>query len=334
MDTTLVGVVAIVVVALVFDFTNGFHDAANAIATSISTHALTPRVALGLAAAMNMLGALLGTGVAQTVGSGIIETPTGDHGLLIVGGALVGAISWNLLTWRLGLPSSSSHALIGGLVGSALAANSGVQWSGILDKVAIPMVLSPLIGFASAYALMIGIMWRFRRSAPRPVNQGFRLAQTASATAMALGHGLQDAQKTMGVVVLALVTAGYQDDFDVPLWVIVAVAAALSFGTYAGGWRIIRTLGRRIVHLDPPRGFAAETTASSVLYVTAFVYEVPVSTTHTITSAVLGAGATRRLSAVRWGVAGNILAAWVLTIPGAGLVAAVTYHVLHLVIDV
>ena len=332
MDTTLLAVAAIVVVALVFDFTNGFHDAANAIATSVSTRALTPRAALLMAAAFNLIGALLGTGVAQTVGAGIIATPEGSHGLLIVAGALVGAITWNLITWRLGLPSSSSHALIGGLAGSAISAVSGVKWAGILEKVVIPMVLSPLIGFTVAYLLMACLLWAFRSAPPGQVNRGFRTAQTMSAAAMALGHGLQDAQKTMGVVVLALVTAGYQQGFDVPVWVILAVALALSLGTYAGGWRIIRTLGRRIVHLDPPRGFAAESTAASVLYVTAFVYEVPVSTTHTITSSVLGVGATRRLSAVRWGVAGTILTAWVLTIPGAGLVAATTYQILHLVI--
>ncbi len=334
MDATLLAVIAIVAIALIFDFTNGFHDAANAIATSISTRALTPRIALLMAAFFNLIGALLGTGVAQTVGKGIIETPKGSNGLLIVAGALVGAIFWNMLTWYFGLPSSSSHALIGGLVGSALGATSGVKWEGILQKVVIPMVLSPLIGFTVAYLLMVLILWIFRRANPSPVNRQFRLAQSVSAAAMALGHGLQDAQKTMGVVVLALVTAGYQDDFDVPLWVILAVASALALGTYAGGWRIIRTLGRRLVHLDPPRGFAAETTAASVLYTTAFVYEVPVSTTHTITSSVLGAGATRRLSAVRWGVAGNILTAWVLTIPGAGLVAALTYRLLDLVIPV
>jgi PiT family inorganic phosphate transporter len=333
MDATLVAISAVVVIALIFDFTNGFHDAANAIATSISTRALTPRIALGMAAVMNLVGALLGTEVAKTVGSGIIETPTGSHGLVIVSAALIGAIAWNMLTWYYGLPSSSSHALIGGLVGAALSATSGVLWGGVLSKVVVPMILSPLIGFTAAYLLMVAILWTFRHRRAGKVNSGFRTAQTISAAAMALGHGLQDAQKTMGVIVLALVTAGYQDDFEVPLWVIVSVALALSFGTYAGGWRIIRTLGRRIVHLDPPRGFAAETTAAAVLYTTAFVYEVPVSTTHTITSAILGAGATRRLSAVRWGVGINIVTAWVLTIPGAGLVAAASYQLIHLVVE-
>jgi inorganic phosphate transporter, PiT family len=334
MTATMIGLIAVVLLALSFDFTNGFHDAANAIATSISTRALTPRVALGLAAAMNLLGAFLGTEVAKTVGSGIIETPTGSGGLEIVSAALLGAIAWNLLTWFYGLPSSSSHALIGGLVGAAISAGSGVQWAGVLDKVVIPMVLSPLVGFTIAYLFMVGILWAFRHRSAHRVNRNFRTAQTFSATAMALGHGLQDAQKTMGVIVLALVTAGYQDTFEVPTWVIFSVAVALSLGTYAGGWRIIRTLGRRIVDLDPPRGFAAETTAASVLYVTAFVYEVPVSTTHTITSAILGVGATRRLSAVRWGVGLNIVTAWVFTIPGAGLVAALCYRLIHLVVPV
>jgi PiT family inorganic phosphate transporter len=330
--TVLAAVVALVAVALAFDFTNGFHDAANAIATSVSTRALTPRTALVLAGVMNLVGALLGTGVAKTVGSGIIETPRGGHGLLVVFAALIGAIVWNLVTWYLGLPSSSSHALIGGLVGAAIASVTGVHWRGVVDKVAIPMVISPVIGFVGAYLLMLAIMWVFRGACPGRASRRFRRAQTVSAAAMALGHGLQDAQKTMGVIVLALVTAGYQRTFDVPLWVILTVAAALSLGTYAGGWRIIRTLGRRVVHLDPPSGFAAEVTAATVLYVTGFVYAVPVSTTHTITSAVLGAGAARRLSAVRWGVAWDILVAWIFTIPGAGVVAGVSYLLLHLLI--
>jgi PiT family inorganic phosphate transporter len=324
-------IIAVIVVALSFDYTNGFHDAANAIATSVSTRALTPRAALVLAAVMNLLGAFLGTGVAQTVGSGIVDLPTEDSSLIIVLAALVGAIAWNLITWWYGLPSSSSHALIGGLVGATLAAAEVVQWSGIVEKVVIPMVVSPLVGFLLAYGLMTAILWAFRRRNPGRVNRGFRIAQTLSAAAMALGHGLQDAQKTMGVITLALVVGGYQVGFDVPWWVIVLAASALSAGTYAGGWRIMRTLGRRIVHLDPPRGFAAETTASAVLYTTAFVFQAPISTTQTITSAVMGVGATKRLSAVRWGVAGNIATAWVLTIPMAALVAALCYWLLQLV---
>lgn len=287
-----------------------------------------------MAAVMNFVGAYLGTAVAKTVGSGIIDAPEGNQGLVLVLGALVGAIAWNLLTWYVGLPSSSTHALIGGLVGASLAAANQVKWDGLLESVVIPMLVSPVVGVLLGYLLMTAILWIFRRAQPGRVNRGFRQAQTVSAAAMALGHGLQDAQKTMGVIVLALVTAGVQDGFDVPLWVVALVATALGLGTYAGGWRIMRTLGRRIVHLDPPRGFAAETTASSVLYTAAYVFQAPISTTHTISSAILGAGATRRLSAVRWGVAGNILTAWVLTLPGAGLIAAVSYWLLHAIVRV
>ncbi len=322
-------VVAVVVIALTFDYTNGFHDAANAIATSVSTRALTPRVALILAAVMNFVGAFLGQEVATTV-SDVISPPEDSRGLVVVAAGLIGAIVWNIATWYFGLPSSSSHALIGGLVGAALASGSFVAWSAIREKVLIPMVASPLVGFTVAFLLMLSIMWLLRRGHPGKINRGFRLAQTISAAAMALGHGLQDAQKTMGVIFLALLTAGYASaDDGLPWWVIASAATAISLGTYAGGWRIMRTLGRRIIHLDPPRGFAAETTAASILYVTAYVFEAPVSTTHIITSAVMGSGATKRLSAVRWGVARTIVTAWVLTFPGAGLVAAAVYGVSH-----
>lgn len=325
-------VIGVIVIALIFDYTNGFHDAANAIATSVSTRALTPRVALLMAAVMNFIGAHLGTSVAQTVGKGIIEAPNGQQGLLIVGGALVGAIIWNLITWYFGLPSSSSHALIGGLVGAALAASASVQWDGVISKVVIPMVVSPIIGFILGGAIMIGILWLFRRTNPHRSSRGFRYSQTVSAAAMALGHGMQDAQKTMGVIFLALVVGGYvSPTADIPEWVITASALAISLGTYAGGWRIMRTLGRRIIHLDPPRGFAAEAAAASVLYTAAMGFGAPISTTHTITSAIMGAGATRRLSAVRWGIAGNIVTAWVLTIPAAALVAGLSYFGLHLI---
>jgi inorganic phosphate transporter, PiT family len=326
-------VIGVIVIALAFDYTNGFHDAANAIATSVSTRALTPRIALLMAAVMNFIGAHLGLSVAQTVGSGIIDAPQGRHGLVVVGGALAGAIVWNLITWYFGLPSSSSHALIGGLVGSALAASVSVHWKGVLDKVVIPMILSPVVGFLLGGIIMIAILWIFRRSNPHRTSRGFRYAQTVSAAAMALGHGLQDAQKTMGVIFLALVVGGHiSPTADIPEWVITASAAAISLGTYAGGWRIMRTLGRRIIHLDPPRGFAAESAAATVLYTAAIAYGAPISTTHTITTAIMGVGATRRLSAVRWGVAGNIVTAWVLTIPAAALVAALSYFILNLII--
>ncbi|GAB2676732.1 inorganic phosphate transporter [Kribbella swartbergensis] len=327
-------VVAVVVIALTFDYTNGFHDAANAIATSVSTRALTPRVALLMAAVMNFVGALLGTEVAETVGKGIITTPSGQHGLVIVISALIGAITWNMITWYFGLPSSSSHALIGGLVGAGLASASTVLWSGILDKVVIPMMLSPTIGFLGAFVLMITILWVFRRFHPGRVTRGFRLAQSLSAAAMALGHGLQDAQKTMGVIFLALLTTGHvQAGDEIPLWVKLSAATAISLGTYSGGWRIMRTLGRRIIHLDPARGFASEAVAATVLYVMAIGLHAPVSTTHTITSAVMGAGATKRLSAVRWGVARGIITAWILTIPAAGAVAAGCYGLAHLILE-
>ncbi len=328
----VVAIVTVIAIALAFDYTNGFHDAANAIATSVSTRALTPRMALLMAAVFNLLGAFLGTKVASTVGSGIIDPPRELRGLLVVFAALVGAIVWNLVTWYYGLPSSSSHALIGGLVGAAVASAGTVQWRGVVDKVVIPMVVSPVVGFVLAGGLMYLLLFLFRRANQHRAMRGFRRAQILSAAAMALGHGLQDAQKTMGVIVLALVIGGYQDGFDVPWWVILLAAGALSAGTYSGGWRIMRTLGRRIIDLDPPRGFAAEVTAAGILYTAAFVFAAPISTTQTITSSILGVGATRRLSAVRWGVAGNILIAWVLTIPMAALAAAATYLLLNFVV--
>ena len=326
--------IAVVVVALSFDYTNGFHDAANAIATSVSTRALTPRIALILAAVMNFVGALLGQKVAHTV-SDTIDTsgfsPT--HGLTIVMCGLLGAIIWNLTTWRLGLPSSSSHALIGGLVGSALAAGAVVYWDTVIDKVLIPMVVSPIAGFFLAFLLMLSFMWILRKKNPKRVTRNFRMLQPISAAALALGHGLQDAQKTMGVIFLALITTGHAQEGDrLPLWVVISAAAAISAGTYSGGWRIMKTMGRKIIDLDPARGFAAETVGASVLYTTAYVFEAPVSTTHIITSAIMGAGATRRLSAVRWGMARTILTAWVLTFPMAGLAAAACYGVAHFVL--
>lgn len=321
-------IIAVVVVALIFDYTNGFHDAANAIATSVSTRALTPRVALGMAAVMNFVGAFLGQKVAQTV-SDTIDPGTGAHALTIVMAGLLGAIAWNMITWYYGLPSSSSHALIGGLVGAALAASVYVSWDTVRNKVVLPMLISPLVAFSLGFLVMLAIMWAFRRANPYRANRGFKIAQTVSAAAMALGHGLQDAQKTMGVIFLALLAGNIVDEGDgLPLWVIFAAAGAISLGTWSGGWRIMRTLGRRIIHLDPPRGFASEAVAASVLYTTAYVWEAPISTTHTITSAVMGVGATKRLSAVRWGVAKSILMAWVLTFPMAALVAALSYWAL------
>ncbi len=324
MDSTAL-VVTIVLIALAFDFTNGFHDSANAIATSVSTRALTPRLALGLAAVMNVIGALISTKVARTVGEGIIDSPSGHDGLLLVLAALLGAIVWNLGTWYFGLPSSSSHALIGGLVGAGLAASQTVEWSGVWDKVVLPMVISPCVGFGLSYLFMLAVLWTFRRANAVRANRGFRWAQVASAATMAFGHGTHDAQKTMGVIALTLTVSGHLAAGDaIPLWVILTCAAAISAGTYAGGWRIMRTLGRRIFSLSPASGFAAQTVASGVLLATA-AYGLPVSTTHVISSSIMGVGATRRLSAVRWGVAGNIVTAWVMTLPAAAAVAALMW---------
>ncbi|MEU2392378.1 inorganic phosphate transporter [Streptomyces sp. NPDC007369] len=320
-------------VALGFTYTNGFHDSANAIATSVSTRALTPRAALAMAAVMNLAGAFLGSGVAKTVSEGLIETPTGKTGMWILFAALVGAIVWNLITWYFGLPSSSSHALFGGMVGAALAGGIGVIWSGVLDKVVIPMFLSPLVGLLVGYLVMVVIMWLFRRSNPHKAKRGFRVAQTVSAAGMALGHGLQDAQKTMGIVVMALVIADIEEPgAPIPTWVKVACAVMLSLGTYAGGWRIMRTLGRKIIELDPPQGFAAETTGASIMYAASYMFHAPISTTHVITSAIMGVGATKRVNAVRWGVAKNIIMGWFITMPAAALVAAACFWVVNLAV--
>ena len=317
----------VIALAMGFNYTNGFHDAANAIATSVSTRALTPRIALGMAAVANLFGAFFGTKVAATIGKGIIDAPSGTEGLFLVGAALVGAIGWNMLTWWYGLPSSSSQALIGGLAGAALAAGATVKWGGILDKIVIPMVISPIAGIIIGYLVMALLLWSFRHATPGKVSRGFRYAQSGSAAAMAFGHGLQDAAKTAGVVVLALTVGGYHSGDSIPIWVLVLSAIVISLGTYAGGWRIMRTLGRKIIHLDPPQGFAAESTAASILYIAGLSFGAPISTTHTITSSIMGVGATKRLSAVRWGVAKSIVGAWIFTFPGAGLAAALAYVV-------
>ncbi|MER5911867.1 inorganic phosphate transporter [Streptomyces sp. NPDC001982] len=329
MDT--LALIVTIAVALFFTYTNGFHDSANAIATSVSTRALTPRAALAMASVMNLAGAFIGSGVAKTVSEGLIETPKGSHGMGILFAALFGAIVWNLITWYLGLPSSSSHALFGGLVGAALAGGTTVLWNGVIDKIILPMFLSPIVGLIVGYLAMTAIMWMFRRSNPHKAKRGFRIAQTVSAAGMALGHGLQDAQKTMGVVVMALVITGHETYGDpIPVWVKIACALMLSLGTYAGGWRIMRTLGRKIIELDPPQGFAAETTGASIMFTTAYLFKAPISTTHAITSAIMGVGATKRVNAVRWGVAKNIVLGWFITMPAAALVAALAFGVVKL----
>lgn len=322
MSTTIL-LVAVVAVALFFDFTNGFHDAANAIATGVSTRALQPRFAVIYAAVLNFAGAFVSLEVAATIATGIVDADVITLEVVLAG--LVGAITWNLTTWYLGLPSSSSHALIGGTMGAAVAATgfSAVEWHGLLEKVLAPSLVAPFLGVVGAAALMTLIVWIIRRRSPGLVNRVFRRLQLVSCGFLAFTHGTNDAQKTMGIITLALIASGHLsgEGFDVPVWVIVSAAAAIAAGTYAGGWRIIKTLGQRIAKIDPPQGFAAETATGTILYLTAH-YGFPVSTTHTISGSVLGAGATRRLSAVRWGVAGNIVAAWIMTIPCAALVGA------------
>ena len=322
MNTILL--VVVVVVALGFDFTNGFHDTANAVATSVSTRALSPRLAVFVAAVANLAGAFVTTAVAKTVGKGIIDTGLANEKTVLA--ALVGAIVWNLITWWLGLPSSSSHALIGGLVGAALAQSGakGVQWHGLAHNIAIPAVIAPAIAFAGAFLLLIAIYWLLVWITPGAANRMFRLGQLASGTWVAFTHGANDAQKTMGVIALALFESGHISHFYIPTWVIVAAGLAIGAGTYAGGWRIMRTLGQRVFNIEPASGFAAQVTAGATIYA-ATRLGYPLSTTHVISGAVMGAGATKRLSAVRWGVAGNIVFAWLLTIPAAGLVAAACY---------
>jgi len=316
--------VIVVIVALGFDFTNGFHDTANAVATSVSTRALSPRLAVLIAAVANLAGAFVTTAVAKTVGKGIIDTGLANEKTVLA--ALIGAIVWNLITWWLGLPSSSSHALIGGLVGAALvqSGSKGVQWHGLAHNIAIPALAAPAIAFAGAFALLLGIYWLFVRITPGVANRSFRLGQLASGTWVAFTHGANDAQKTMGVIALALFESGHLSHFYIPTWVIVAAGLAIAAGTYVGGWRIMRPLGQRVFSIEPASGFAAQTTAGATIYFATHL-GYPLSTTHVISGAVMGAGATKRLSAVRWGVAGNIVTAWILTIPAAGLVAAALY---------
>jgi PiT family inorganic phosphate transporter len=322
-DVLLVVVVAI---ALGFDFTNGFHDTANAIATSVGTRAVTPRMAVLVASVANLAGAFVTTAVAKNIAKGIIDGNLATQQTLVA--ALLGAIAWNLLTWWFGLPSSSSHALIGGLVGAALiqSGEKGVLWHGVAHKIVIPALLAPAIAFGAAFLLLLFIYWVFVWLHPGVANRGFRLGQLGTGTWVAFTHGANDAQKTMGVIALALVLHRHGDvaDLSNPTWVKVSAGLAIGLGTYAGGWRIIRTLGQRVFKMEPESGFAAQAAAGTTIYL-ATKYGYPLSTTHVVSGAVMGAGATRRLTAVRWGIAGNIVVAWVLTIPAAALVAAALY---------
>ena len=320
---------AVVALAVVFDYINGFHDTANAIATSVATRALRPQYALLMATAFNFIGAFAGTAVAKTIGAGLVDEQTTTQ--VIVSSALIGAIIWNLLTWWLGLPSSSSHGLIGGLLGAtAVSVGTGsFKMDGIWNKVLLPLITSPIAGFIGALVLMVILSWIFRHAARKPLAVSFRRLQVFSAGYMAFAHGSNDAQKTMGIITLALIAGGVlPSGSDVPVWVIVIAASAISLGTGLGGWRIMHTMGHRVVELEPIHGFAAETTAATVLLATAHL-GMPVSTTHVISSAIMGVGASRGVRGVRWGVARRILVAWVLTIPAAGLVGALTWVVLN-----
>jgi PiT family inorganic phosphate transporter len=319
--------VAVVALAVVFDYINGFHDTANAIATSVATKALRPIYAIAMATAFNFIGAFSGTAVAKTIGAGLVNDATTTQA--IVAAALIGAIAWNLITWRLGLPSSSSHALIGGLLGATIigAGADQLNLQGIWSKVVVPLVTSPILGFAFAFALMVALYWIFHKAARRPLARGFRRVQVLSAGYMAFAHGSNDAQKTMGIITLALFTAGAIPTNTVPWEVIVISASAISLGTAAGGWRIMHTMGHKVVELEPIHGFAAETTGATVIYGAALL-GMPVSTTHVISSAIMGVGSSKGTHGVRWGVARNILIAWVLTLPAAGLMGALAWIVL------
>jgi inorganic phosphate transporter, PiT family len=334
MDLTLVLVTLIIVVALIFDFTNGFHDAANSIATVVSTRVLSPGKAVLLAAFFNFAAAFwFETKVASTIGKGLINTDLVNEWVILSG--LIGAIAWNIITWYLGLPTSSSHALVGGYAGAAIS-NAGFGallwsswpkgWPGTISFIA----LSPLIGMTLGFLLMVLVAWIFRRSAPTRVDRLFRSLQIVSSSVFSFSHGLNDAQKTMGIIFAALLTGGYiVKSAEMPLWVILSAHAAIALGTLSGGWRIVKTMGSRITKLKPVGGFCAET-GGGVVIIAVSAIGVPVSTTQTITGAIVGVGSTSRFSAVRWGVAGRILWAWVLTIPMAGVMAALTYGLISL----
>ena len=325
MDADVV-LIIVVATALAFDFTNGFHDTANAVATAISTRAMSPRSAVALAAILNFVGAFISLEVAATIASGVVDAGVITEQIVFAG--LIGAIAWNLATWYFGLPSSSSHALIGGVAGAALvAAGTGaIQGDGIIEKVIVPALVAPLLAFAAA-GMAILVTYRIvGRLRPGWVNRGYRLGQLPSSALFSLAHGTNDAQKTMGIITLALIAAGElsAEGFEVPFWVIVSSATAIALGTYTGGWRIIRTMGSRIIKMDPAQGFAAQGGGAAVILAATHL-GFPLSTTHTISGAVMGAGAARRLSAVRWGVAGNIFLAWILTLPCAGAIGALAY---------
>jgi PiT family inorganic phosphate transporter len=330
MDPTFAAVVGLVAVALVFDYINGFHDAANSIATVVATRVLTPGQAVVWAALFNFLAAFtFGTAVASTVGAGMVDLSIVTSSVILAG--LTGAIVWDLITWYVGLPTSSSHALVGGYAGAAMAK---AGWAAIVAsgwiKTLVFIVLAPTMGLVLGLLISVVTLWLFRNAVPRRVDAWFRRLQLVSAALYSLGHGANDAQKTMGIIAGVLFTAGYLTEFSIPVWVILAAHAAIALGTLSGGWRIVHTMGSRITRLQPFGGFAAETSGAITLFV-ATTLGVPVSTTHTITGAIVGVGSVRRMSAVRWGVARRIVWAWILTIPASGIIAAITYGLVAMI---
>jgi PiT family inorganic phosphate transporter len=330
MHETYFLLLSVIALSIVFDFINGFHDTANAIATSVSTRVLSPKAAVFMAAVLNMVGALSGTAVAKTVGAGLVQAASVTQVTVI--SALVAAIVWDLITWYLGLPTSSSHAVLSGIVGAAIATSGfSVIISKGVYKVLLGLILSPLIGFILSILLMSLLTWLFRRSTPSLVSKLFGRLQILSAAYMAFSHGGNDAQKTMGIITMALVSYYHLPDFHVPIWVIVMCATAMAFGTAAGGWRIIKTLGMRLVSLRPINGFAAETAAATVIEVASRM-GLPLSTTHVISSTIMGVGASKRFSAVRWGIGGNIVLAWIITLPACTVLAWLICKGLNLVI--
>ncbi|MED5016797.1 inorganic phosphate transporter [Paenibacillus chibensis] len=328
MDTSLFVIGIVIFLALAFDFINGFHDTANAIATSVSTRALKPRTAIILAAVMNFVGAILFTGVAKKIGGSVTDPTTLDNGLEVVIATLLAAIIWNLATWWLGIPSSSSHALIGALAGAVFvgAGSSHIKWSGFIEIVE-GLLLSPLIAFVIGYIIMTILKWIFAKKSPHTVNKGFRTMQILTAAAQSFTHGTNDAQKAMGIITFALVTSGHLDQLEVPLWVKIAAATSMALGTSIGGWKIIKTMGTKIFKIEPINGFAADFTSASVIF-GATLLHLPVSTTHAVTSAILGVGSAKRFSEVKWSLAGRIVITWFITIPISAILAGIIYKIL------
>ncbi len=326
MSITLIILILVIVAALAFEYINGFHDAANSIATVVSTKVLSPRNAIIYGASLEFCGAFFGTHVAKTIGAGIVDAASVTQAVIL--SALLGAIIWNLFTWYLGLPSSSSHALIGGLLGSAIVHSrfSVVKIQGLIQKIIIPMVTSPLLGFLVGFLVMLAILHMFAKAIPEKINKKFKGLQLLSAGVMAFSHGSNDAQKTMGIITLALVTYGALESFEVPVWVIVICAFTMAMGIASGGWKIIRTIGSKVIKLKPVHGFAAETSSAAII-LTASHLGIPVSTTQVISSSIMGVGSTIRLSAVKWGIVGNIVCAWVFTIPVCMLLSGGLYYI-------